>query len=452
MTSRSTKLATTPWVMTGAFALLVLTGCHREIFTQTADEPEAGVPLTEFQAKDGQYFPPFIAKFFPNADRFSREYPTLAQARTDVSMIEIKQLNASDVKFNEANLSWSADGVYLGYEVLLDGFRKIMLKDLAGNFSRELQVIPKGPNNFLDGMVVKSAHSYNAGLRWSRDSTRFAFMSNGGVGEYNIYVGAVGAKEKAVANSPTKDGYATWSPSTNEIAFVSGRSGNGDIYLVDLKSKDVAQLSARKEVDIFPEWFPSGNRIVYSSGDALNHDLHLVERGRRHDPWAKPVALTDWARDDLRPTVSPDGRYVAFYADDGGSTDDNRRWNILVVPYVAGKTYRESELREMVVAKDVVIDLNTGPAWSPDSRKIFYVKRDPSVSNPIFAYDLFTGRSYVFKTKTRMNRDILMSKVGILSFRAQVGVWDRVFVALTNQGLQLQTEDRLRTKIHYLKM
>lgn len=432
---------------------VALTGCHRELFSKTADEPEAGVPLTEFNAKDGQYFPAFIAKFFPNADRFAKEYPTLAQARADVAMIEIKQLNPSDVKFNEANLSWSADGVYLGYEVLLDGFRKIMLKDLAGNFSRELQVIPKGPNNFLDGMVVKSAQSYNAGLRWSRDSTRFAFMSNGGVGEYNIYVGAVGAREKAIANSPTKDGYATWSPSTNEIAFVSGRSGNGDIYLVDLGSKDVSRLSDRPAVDIFPEWFPNGNRLVYSSGDALNHDLHVVDRVKRREPWSKPLPLTDWHRDDLRPTVSPDGRYVAFYSDDGnGLTEDSRHWNILVVPYVPGKTYRASELRGMVVAKDVVIDLNTGPAWSPDSRKIFYVRRDPSVSNPIYAYDLFTGRSYVFKTKTRMNRDILMSKVGILSFRAQVGVWDRVFVALTNQGLQLQNEDRLKTKIHYLKM
>jgi Tol biopolymer transport system component len=356
------------------------------------------------------------------------------------------------VKFNEANLSWSADGVYLGYEVLLDGFRKIMLKDLAGNYSRELQVIPKGPNNFLDGMVVKSAQSYNAGLRWSRDSTRFAFMSNGGVGEYNIYVGAIGAKEKAIANSPTKDGYATWSPSTNEIAFVSGRTGNGDIYLVDLGTKNVTQLSQRKEVDIFPEWFPNGNRIVYSSGDALNHDLHVVERTKRNEAWSKPAPLTAWDHDDLRPTVSPDGRYVAFYADDGGPTVESRRWNIMVVPFVPGKTYRAEELRDMVVAKDVVIDLNTGPAWSPDSRKIFYVKRDPSVANPIYAYDLFTGRSYVFKTNTRMNRDILMSKVGILSFRAQVGVWDRVFVALTNQGLQLQNEDRLRTKIHYLKL
>lgn len=414
---------------------------------------DSGVPLAEFTARNGTYFPPFVMKFFPSAKTYATDHPAIGLAREGMQLIEVRQLNGETVKSNEANLSWSADGVYLGFEVIADGFRKIMLKDLAGNYARELKMIPKGSNDFLDGMVVKSAQSYNAGLRWSRDSTRFAFMSNGGVGEYNIYVGAVGAQEKAIATSPTKDGYATWSPATNEIAFVSGRSGKGDIYMVDLKTKDVAQLSFTDAVDIFPEWFPDGNRVVYSSGDALDHDLYMIERDGRNDPWAKPVPLTHWERDDLRPTVSPDGRFVAFYADSGKADPlGQRTWNILVVPYERGKTYDASDLKSMVVAEDVVIDLNTGPAWSPDSGKLFYVKRDPVVMNPIHGYDLFTGRSYMFETQTRMNRDILMSKLGVLSFRAQVGVWDRVFVALTNQGLQIQDEKRLRTKIHYLKI
>jgi hypothetical protein len=415
-----------------------------------ADAADRGVPLTEFAATDGRYFPKFLGAFFPGAAEFARQRPTLTQARDGVVLIEVKPLNGATSKNNEANLSWSADGVYLGFEVLVEGFRKIMVKDMTGGYARELQVIPKGSDNFLDGMVVRSAHSYNAGLRWSRDSTRFAFMSNGGVGEYNIYVGAVGAAEKPIAQSPTKDGYATWSPSTNEIAFVSGRSGNGDVYLVGLGDQEVRRLSTAEAVDIFPDWFPSGNRLVWSSGDALDHDLVMVERSTRQAPWSRPFPLTDWQRDDLRPTVSPDGRHVAFYADDGTDVDGARRWNIHVVPFVPGRTWGEKELASMVVARDVVIDLNTGPAWSPDSSKLFYVKRDPSVANPIHAYDLFTGRSYVFRTGTRMNRDILMSRVGVLSFRAQAGAWDRVYVALTNQGLQLQEPARLRTKVHYL--
>jgi hypothetical protein len=155
----------------------------------------------------------------------------------------------------------------------------------------------------------------------------------------------------------------------------------------------------------------------------------------------------------LRPTVSPDGKLIAFYADSAnGEQSDGRRWNIHVVPLVSGKTFSASELAGTVIAKDVVIDLNTGPAWTPDSRKIFYVKRDPTAYNPIYAYDLYSGRTFVFKTKTKMNRDILMSRLGILSFRAQVGVWDRVFVALTNQGVQLQTSRPTESKIHYQSM
>ena len=49
-----------------------------------------------------------------------------------------------------------------------------------------------------------------------------------------------------------------------------------------------------------------------------------------------------------------------------------------------------------------------------------------------------------------MNRDILVSRLGVLSFRAQVGVWDRVFLALTNQGSQLQKQTYARSKIHYM--
>lgn len=425
----------------------VLSGCS--LLGQSSE-----VALKEFDASDGQYFPDFILKFFEAARLYSARFPSLSEASSQVRLIQVKQLNQSvQINRNEANLSWSADGVYISYEQVDNKFRSIKLKNLVGDYSRDLLIRPKGQNNFLEGFVNRYVHSYNAGLSWSKDSTRFAFMSNGGIGEYNIYVGAIGVQEQAIAKSPSKDGYASWNPVYDELAFVSGRSGRGDIYLAKVKSGSLQRLTTSKEVDIFPVWSNDGQSIVFCSGDATNHDIYLVERN--NERWHQPVQLTDWKEDELRPTFSPNGRYIAFYANSpeysGNAKTSN--WNIHVIPYRRGHVYSGDELRSMTVAKDVVVDLNTGPSWSPDGQKIFYVRRDAKEFNPIYAYDIFSGRRYKLNTGTKMNRDLLMSSLGVLSFRAQVGAWDRVFLALTNQGLQLQNRrSNVNSRIHYEKI
>ncbi len=410
-------------------------------------------PLQTFSAENKKYFPDFIKTFFPLAKNFESDFPVLDHARSGLLLIDVKQLSKNDLLLNESNLSWSEDGVYLAYEIMTGAEKKILLKDLIGNFSKELLVLPQQKQNFLEGMVLSSSYSYNANLRWSKDSTRFAFMSNGGVGEFNIYVGAPGKKEEPLAKSQTKDGYAIWNPSRDELAFVSARSGNGDIYISNVLNKKIERISHSDQVDIFPEWFPDGHKLVYSSGDAMRHDLLLSER--KNGLWLKSRPITKWPKDILRPTVSPNGQMIAFYGEDkassSGFSESSRIWNVFVIPYEENKTWQEHELKKMIVAKDVIMDLNTGPSWSPDSKKLFFVKKDSKKFNPIAGYDLFNGSSYLFDTKTRMNRDILVSKLGVMSFRAQVGSWDRVFLALTNQGLQLQKSSSDKTsKIVYL--
>lgn len=402
-----------------------------------------GAPLTEFHATDGAYFPSFVLEFFHEAQDFVKKQPSIAEARSGIRLIQVKPLNETPTPRNEANLSWSVDGVYLSFETIQGPNRKILLTDMTRRHERELAIVPRGKDDFLAGIVPRSVESYNAGLSWSRDSTRFAFMSNGGVGEYNIYVGAVGLKEKPVTQSHSKEGYATWSPAANELAFVSARSGHGDIYVLDLDRDRLEKISDTDDVDIFPEWFPSGKKLVFSSGDASHHNVKIVERDA-YFAWQKPRYLTQSRRDLLRPTVSPDGRFLAFYG-----KDHNIGWNIHVIPVEGDTVYDDAALDKRVIARNVVVDLNTGPAWSPDSQKIFFVKNDATQFNPIQGYELFSGRSYLLRTGTRMNRDILMSRLGVLSFRAQVGVWDRVFVALTNQGLQLQTAEQGKGEIIY---
>jgi Tol biopolymer transport system component len=405
-----------------------------------------------FSAADGNYFPPAILLAFPKAAEFSRANPTVKLARSGIKIIETRPLSQSSAKSqNEANLSWSHDGNYLGFEITTFNQRKILLADLGGNYHKELSVMGNRKDNFLDGMVAAQTHSYNSGLRWASRGRRFTFMSNGGNGTYNIYVGTVGGREQAITSGSAKDGYASWNPATSEIAFVSSRSGNGDIYVVDSSSKATQRLSDSPAVDIFPEWSPDGNALAYSSGDSLRHEIIMVKRSE-NGRWNRPTPLTSWNRDSLRPTFSPDGRLIAFYSEAGPSGDgSNVLWNLHVIDLNAKKIDDLRLSTETIVARDVVVDLNTGPAWTPDGRRILYIKRSPDSFNPICVYDLYSGENLTLSTGTKMNRDLMMSRVGVLSFRAQEGAWDRVYLTLTNLGDQLQNRENVVSRIHYLQ-
>jgi len=51
-------------------------------------------------------------------------------------------------------------------------------------------------------------------------------MSNGGEGNYDLYAGDMGGKTVTqLTEHKEKDGQPDWSPVSNTIVFVSGRSG-----------------------------------------------------------------------------------------------------------------------------------------------------------------------------------------------------------------------------------
>lgn len=404
--------------------------------------PQSWGSKKEFKVRDGHYFPKFISNYFIKSQSFQKNLPTISQARRGIRLIEVRPLVRDNESKNESNLSWSKNGRFLSYENITNRFRSIYVRELNGSFQQNLTVHKTRKTNFLDGLLDQDIHSYNSGLTWSQSEQQYAFMSNGGVGEFNIYVGGIDDKPEVAAKSSSKDGYAVWSPTGADLAFVSARSGQGDIYLIDVDDTYLQQVSTSKEADLFPEWLPDGKGIIYSSGPSNRHQITLSQRSPQGQ-WQKPQYITQWDCDNLRPKVSPSGKWVAFY----GSTE-KKTWNIYVMPLGAGVALSLDRSKHLV-AEDVIVDLNTGPSWTPDGSKLFYVQRDPDRFNPIYSFDLRSGKSYQINTKTHMNRDLMISSLGVLSFRAQVGAWDKVFVALTNQGLQLQNQQpvsRIRTK------
>jgi dipeptidyl aminopeptidase/acylaminoacyl peptidase len=107
------------------------------------------------------------------------------------------------------------------------------------------------------------------------------------------------------------------SPSGRRLAFSSARTGNREIYAVDIATGEVERLTwtPRRE-DVEPAWSPDDSQVVWASGTESDHDLQAIRIDRTGFR-----RLTSGPADDREPAWSPDGRTVAFASNEQGAFD-----------------------------------------------------------------------------------------------------------------------------------
>lgn len=329
---------------------------------------------------------------------------------------------------NDSNPVWSPSGDMIAFERSRGDDREIVVVRANGapvqTIHHKNSAAAKQPQFFFPGVVEST--SYNSGISWSPDGRRFVFMSNGGEGNYDLYLRAADGGITRITTHKEKDGHGHWSPVQDRIAFISGRSGSGDVYLLDLAKNSTTRLTLGESGYLYPQWSPDGKRLAVIHGSNENHDVYLLEPGR--NPPLPPRPLSTWRHDDLRPVWSPDGQRIAFYTN-YNLAGDPRTWAIAVVAADGSDPTEGDGLAARVVATDVVPDVERGPAWMPDSRRIAYVRDDKDAFYPIYIADIESRKSTLLRTGTRMNHDLAASPGGEIAFRAQVDEWDQLYVA-----------------------
>src|SRR5512139_52698 len=183
---------------------------------------------------------------------------------------------------NDSNPVWSPSGDLVALERSRGDDKEIVVVRLNGEVVQTLhhkaQAAP-GKNPFFFPGVVEQT-SYNSGISWSPDGKRFVFMSNGGEGNYDLYLRETDGRVTRVTTDREKDGHGSWSPAQDRIAFISGRSGKGDVYLFDVATKTTTRLTNGDSSYLYPEWSPDGARLAVIRGTNENHDIVLLESGR----------------------------------------------------------------------------------------------------------------------------------------------------------------------------
>ena len=99
-----------------------------------------------------------------------------------------------------------------------------------------------------------------------------------------------------------------FSPDGSRIAFVSTRDGNPDIYLMDADGANVVRVTDDPHADARPAFTADGNNLVFESQRSGKSQIYSMAL----DGGSVQALTVDST--SMTPTVSPDGRVVAYTA------------------------------------------------------------------------------------------------------------------------------------------
>ena len=168
-----------------------------------------------------------------------------------------------------------------------------------------------------------------------------------------------------------------WSPDGTRIAYTryqvvshpwSWREGSGEIFVMDLATRQVLQLTHNSMDDYLPHWAPDGQRLVYAtkeisypsqnSGPVYEYSLRIVNSDGSGD-----TALFACSAGCGWPDWSPAGDRIAFSesATRRAEGDDQRLLSeiYLINPDGTGLTRLTQGENDLIA-----------PRWSPDGRRI----------------------------------------------------------------------------------
>jgi len=360
---------------------------------------------------------------------FEKETP---KEPKELKPLYVRELIDIKAGHNDSNPVWSPSGKKIAFERSIGDKREIIISGLNGIVFQKIYCKLSDKKNkemefFFPGIAEDI--SYNSGISWSPTEGSLVFMSNGGSGNYDLYHLPQLGNESTIrlTEDDEKDSHPQWSPVADHLIFVSGRKGKADIYLMKLETKETIQITDGEKTYLYPQWSPDGKKIAMIYGSNENHDIYLIEDITK--PAETLKALTTWSYDDLRPAWSPDGKKIAFYSN-YNLQEDPKEWALFVVAADGSDPTEGEELYAKVVATNVIPDIESGPAWMPDSKNIIYVKNDRQAYNPIHVVNIDEKAEAILKTTTKMNHDVVCSSDGTIAFRAQIEQWDHIYIAI----------------------
>jgi Tol biopolymer transport system component len=175
--------------------------------------------------------------------------------------------------------TWSPNGsriAFVAYEQRLGtgGPTEIRVVDVDGNGERRLTnagTQDLEPAWSPDGREIVFTRGF---LRFDRSDQRYELTRSE---IWRVNADGRNARRLTRARKGIADSFPAWSPDGRHIAFISDRSGNRDIYVMDRNGRVLRRLTRAPGEDRWPAWAPHGQRIAFVSDRAGNDEIFVMQ-------------------------------------------------------------------------------------------------------------------------------------------------------------------------------
>src|SRR3954471_8120683 len=167
-----------------------------------------------------------------------------------------------------------------------------------------------------------------------------------------------------VSNS-SGDKTVTYTVGYRKVLFTSTRTGNGDIYSMNLNGTGVLQLTNNAAIDAAPVYSPDGQRIISTSTRPGSGDIYAM-----NTDGTGVVQLTNSTGVEALGEYSPNGRKIVYTS--------------TVAGHVEIYVMNADGTGQTRLTTNPAIDAD--PTWSPDGTKIAFASNRIGTSN----YEIYT--------------------------------------------------------------